>query len=284
MILVTGANGKSGRAVIRALCNKGKSVRAFAHRSEQVRQLKEIGAEDVVVGDMLDRTSLEKASQGISAVYHISPSANPMEATMGELAIEIAASAKVGRFVYHSVLHPHLRGLTHHQQKLLVEEKLYESGLPFTILQPGTYMQNLLAMWGAITKEKVLRAAYTVDSRLSMTDLEDIAEAAAIVLTEDGHLGATYELCGPEILTPVDMAKIISQQLGAEVRVESIPPDKWAANARTMGLTDHQIDTLSRMFKYYSRFGFVGNPNVLSWILKRPATDFSTFVKRMLSL
>lgn len=283
MILVTGANGKSGRAVIRALHSRGKSVRAFAHRPEQDRDLKEIGAEEVVVGDMLDRASAQKACQDISAVYHISPSANPMEAAMGELAIEIAASAKVGRFVYHSVLHPHLQGLTHHQQKLRVEEKLYESGLPFTILQPGTYMQNLLPMWGAITREKVLKATYTFESHLSMTDLEDIAEAAAIVLTKDGHLGATYELCGPENLTPVSMAKIISQQMGAEVRVETIPPDKWAANAHTLGLTDHQIDTLSRMFKYYSRFGFVGNPNVMSWILKRPATDFSTFVKRTLS-
>ena len=283
MILVTGANGKSGRAVIRALRKKGKSVRAFAHRPEQVRELKEIGASEVEVGDMVNIESMEKACQGISAIYHISPSANLMESAMGELVIEIAASAKVGHFVYHSVLHPHLRGLTHHQQKLRVEEKLYESGLPYTILQPGTYMQNLLPMWSTITREKVLRAAYTLDTHLSMTDLEDIAEAAAIVLTEDGHLGATYELCGPEILTPASMAKIISQQVGADVRVETIPPEKWAANAHTMGLTDHQIETLSRMFLYYSRFGFTGNPNVMNWILKRPATSFSSFVKRTLN-
>jgi uncharacterized protein YbjT (DUF2867 family) len=283
VILVTGANGKTGHAVIRALCNKGKSVRAFAHRPEQVRELKEIGAKEVLTGDMLDRSSVERAFQGISAVYHIAPSANPMESAMGEMAIESASSARVERFVYHSVLHPHLRGLSHHQQKLRVEEKLIESHLPFTILQPGTYMQNLLAMWGTIAKEKVLRVAYTVDTRLAMTDLEDIAEAAVQVLTEDGHLGASYELCGPEILTPVFMAKIISRQLGVEVRVETIPPEKWAANARPSGLTDFQVDTLSRMFKYYSQFGFVGNPNVLSWILKRQPTDFASFVKRTLS-
>jgi uncharacterized protein YbjT (DUF2867 family) len=283
VILVTGANGKSGRAVIRALCHQGKSVRAFAHRPEQVRELTEIGAKEVITGDMLNRATVEKAYRGVSAVYHICPSANPMETAMGELAIQVAASVGVERFVYHSVLHPHLQGLTHHQQKLRVEEKLYESGIQFTILQPGTYMQNLLPMWGAITKEKVLRAAYTVDTRLSMTDLEDIAQAAALVLTEEGHLGASYELCGPEILSPVDMAGIISKQLGLEVRVETTPAEKWAANARASGLTDYQAETLGRMFKYYSQFGFVGNPNVLSWILKRRPTDFSSFVKRTLS-
>jgi uncharacterized protein YbjT (DUF2867 family) len=283
MILVTGANGKTGRAVISALRKNGKPVRAFAHRPEQVRELKEIGAKEVITGDMLDRASVEKAFRGISAVYYIAPSANPMESAMGEMAIEVAASVKVDRFVYHSVLHPHLRGLTHHQQKLRVEEKLIESGLPFTTLQPGTYMQNLLAMWGAIIKEKMLIAPYSVDTRLAMTDLEDIAEAAAQVLTEDGHLGASYELCGPEILTPNDMARIISQQLGSNVRVETIPTEKWVANARASGLADYQVDTLTRMFKYYSQFGFVGNPNVLSWILKRRPTDFSSFVRRTLN-
>lgn len=232
---------------------------------------------------MLDRESVEKAFHGISAVYHIAPSANPMEAAMGQLTVEIAASQRIGRFVYHSVLHPHLRGLTHHQQKLRVEEKLYESGMPFTILQPGTYMQNLLPMWGAITREKVLRAAYTLDTHLSMTDLEDIAEAAVVVLTEEGHTGATYELCGPEILTPPEMARIISGQLGSDIRVETVPPEAWMAQVHALGMTDHQAEILGRMFKYYSQFGFMGNPNVMSWILKRPATSFSSFVKRTLN-
>jgi uncharacterized protein YbjT (DUF2867 family) len=283
MILVTGANGKTGRAVIRALHKKGADVRALAHRPEYVQPLKEIGAREVIVGDMLDRASVQKACADVTAVYHIPPSANPSESAMGEVMIEISAKLKVERFVFHSVLHPHLRGLIHHQEKLRVEENLYESGLPFTILQPGTYMQNLLPMWGAITKEKVLRAAYPPTSRLSMTDLDDIAEVAALVLTEDGHIDATYELAGPEVLTTAKMAQIISQQLGAEVKVETIPPDKWVAQVRSSGMTEHQIDTLSRMFKYYSQYGLVGNPNVMSWLLKRKATDFSSFVKRTLN-
>lgn len=283
MILVTGANGKSGRAVISALHKKGVDVRAFAHRPEYVKPLKEIGAQEVLVGDMLDRSSVQKACRDVTAVYHIPPSANPSESVMGEIMIEISVKLKADRFVFHSVLHPHLRGLTHHQEKLLVEEKLYESGLPFTILQPGTYMQNLLTMWEPITKEKVLRAAYPPTSRLSMTDLDNIAQVAVVVLTEDGHTGATYELCGPEILTPAKMARIISKQLGSEIRVETIPPDKWAAQVRSSGMTDHQIETLSRMFQYYSKYGFVGNPNVMAWLLKRKATDFSSFVKRTLN-
>ena len=81
--------------------------------------------------------------------------------------------------------------MTHHWNKLRVEETLFESGLSYTILQPASYMQNVLGGWQAIVEHGVYAAPYSVETRMSMVDLEDIAEATAVVLTEPGHLGAT---------------------------------------------------------------------------------------------
>ena len=82
--------------------------------------------------------------------------------------------------------------MPHHWKKLRVEEMLFESRLPYTILQPATYMQNLLAYWCKIHEEGIFQLPYSVETRLSMVDLNDVAQAAAIVLTEPGHVGATY--------------------------------------------------------------------------------------------
>jgi len=115
---------------------------------------------------------------------------------------------------------------------------------------------------------------------LSMVDLQDMAEAAAIVLTEPAHVGATYELAGPESLSQVEAAAILSRHLGRPVRAQAVPLDEWEHKARASGMNEYAISTLLLMFRYYDRFGLRGNPNVLTWLLHRPATAFSAFVER----
>ena len=195
MILVTGAGGKTGRTLIKAL-SKVESVCAFVHREEHVSILKSLGAEKVIVGDMHDEAAIRSAMQGVRSVYHICPNMNPDEVAIGKLVIDEARKAGVEHFVYHSVLHPQIEKMPHHWQKLRVEEMIFESGLPFTILQPAPYMQNLLAGWKSIVEDGVLRVPYSVNSKFSFVDLEDVAEAASIVLTEPNHINATYELAG----------------------------------------------------------------------------------------
>lgn len=86
MILVTGAAGQTGRAVIRALAAKDLPVRALVHRAEQAEQLRELGASEVVSGDMLSRSGMEKAAAGVNAVCFISSAENPAEYEMGRVA------------------------------------------------------------------------------------------------------------------------------------------------------------------------------------------------------
>jgi NAD(P)H dehydrogenase (quinone) len=276
MILVTGAAGKTGRAVIDALLVQGQKVRALVYRPIQ-----DLDVQGMIVGDMRSPAIINQALQGIRSVYFICPNMNPDEFEMGQLAIGAARSAGVEHFVYHSVLHPQTEAMPHHWQKLRVEEKLFESGLPYTVLQPAAYMQNILAYWSRIVADGVYPVPYAADTRLSLVDLQDVATVAAVVINQPAHYDATYELVGTRALAQTKVAQILSQQLQRAVQVEVVPLVVWRQEAEATGLGEYQLDTLVRMFQYYERFGFAGNPNVLSWLLGRPPTTLTQFVQRV---
>jgi uncharacterized protein YbjT (DUF2867 family) len=280
MILITGAAGKTGRAVIQALSILGTSVRAYVRREEQIPILKALGTDDIWVGDFLNSQTVAQSLQGIQAVYHICPNVSPYEFRIGQLIISAAQSSGVERFVFHSVMHPQTESMPHHWQKLRVEEFLFESGLPFTILQPTAYMQNLLAHWDRIINQGIYPVPYSKEARSCLVDLEDVAEVAAKVLTEPGHIGATYELVGSRALSQTDVAHILSDGLKRAVDVQEISIDVWEAGVREAGMGEYQIATLKKMFAYYDRFGFQGNSNVLAWLLGRPPTSLPEFIQR----
>jgi uncharacterized protein YbjT (DUF2867 family) len=280
MILVTGAAGKTGQAVIRALAQRKRPVRALVFRPQQTRVVTELGVSEAVTGDMRDRTVLGRAMQNVRAVYHICPNMSPDEVSIARAIITAASSAGVEQFIYHSVLHPQTEDMPHHWLKLRVEEQLFQSGLAYTILQPAAYMQNVLAHWDRIVECGLYPVPYPAATRLSMVDLQDVAAAAAIVLTEPGHVGATYELCGPGVLSQTETAGILSQQLGRDVVAREVPLFEWERQARDSGLGDYQVATLIKMFRYYERHGFWGNPRVLGWLLGRPPTSFAAFLER----
>ncbi|MBI4761492.1 MAG: SDR family oxidoreductase [Chloroflexota bacterium] len=280
MILITGAAGKTGQAIIRALRKRGEALRAVARRPEQADALKALGVEEVIVGDLLDGPEMKRAVQGARAVYHIAPNVNPHEVAIGRNVIAAAKSAQVERFVFHSVLHPQVEAMPHHWQKMRVEELLFESGLPFTILQPTAYMQNILAYWQSIREQGVYAVPYPPQTRLSLVDLEDVAEAAALVLTEGGWLGATLELVGTAPLSQTDLAEILSRRLNRPVRAAAVPLETWEQNARSSGMGEYQITALMQMFRYYARHGLIGSPSVLKCLLRRPPASFEDFIER----
>ncbi len=280
MILVTGAAGKTGRAVIRALVARSARVCGLVHRTEQVRVLEDLGAHQVVVGDMRDRPAMDRAAHGVRAVYHICPNMSPEEREIGERVLAAASSSGIERFVYHSVLHPQVEAMPHHWQKMRVEEAIFESGLPYTILQPCAYMQNVAAYREQILRDGVYGVPYSVEARLSLVDLEDVAEAAAAVLTEPGHEGATYELCGPDALSAVEIAAEIGKAVARSVRAQGVSRESWCQRAQTAGLADQAASMLVSMFAYYDRHGLCGNSRVLGWLLGRPPATFAQYLAR----
>jgi NAD(P)H dehydrogenase (quinone) len=278
MILILGASGKTGKSLVSALWNV-ENVCAFVHREEQVPVLKSLGVDNVVVGDLYDRDAIHTAMRGVRAVYHICPNMSRNEVAIGRLMIGEAQEAGVQHFVYHSVLHPQTEKMNHHWQKLRVEEMLFESGLSFTILQPAPYMQNLLAGWQSIVDEGVLHVPYSVHSKFSFVDLEDVAEAAKIVLTEPDHKNAVYELVGTPPTSHVEVVEIFEQVLKRNVRAEKEEIGDWRLRAK--GMSEYAVEHLVKMFEYYDRWGLVGNSNVLRWLLNREPTSFELFIDRI---
>ena len=142
MILVTAANGRTGRSVVRAIARNGIRVRAV-DINPAVEQLRDIGAAETLVGDLLDPTERRRAVDGVRSVIHIGPPMHPREAEIGHAVVSAARDAGVEHFVQFSVTHPQLEPLLNHQAKLAVERVVLLSRMPFTILQPMHYMQNI---------------------------------------------------------------------------------------------------------------------------------------------
>ena len=185
-------------------------------------------------------------------------------------------------FVFSSVLHAIITDLVQHEIKRDLEEYLISSGMEFTILQPANYMlrHRLLPAF----TEGVFRLSWALDRYQSMVDLGDVTEVAAAVLADSGHhAGATYELVAPGRCTAYDLAKIISAVAGREVVAEQIDADvflKAALGADSSTQFPYQARLLRAISKRYSSHDFVGNPNVLTWLLGREPTTFEQFTQR----
>jgi NAD(P)H dehydrogenase (quinone) len=280
MILVTGAGGKTGKAVIKALLLRGAPVRAFVRSTAHEAALKTIGVHEVVTGTMDDVHALSRAVRGTDAIYHICPNMSPHEIAFAKTVVGAATDLGVARLVYHSVLHPQIEAMPHHWNKLRAEEMLFSSGLDVTVLQPTAYMQNSLAEWDRMVGDGIYRVPYPVETRLSLVDLDDVAEAAALVLTNGGHSAATYELAGTPPLSQTAIAEDFGRALKRTIRAEAEPVESWDQRARSAGMGDYQRETLIKMFRAYARDGLRGNPNMLSWLLGRPPTSLASFAAR----
>jgi len=234
----------------------------------------------VIVGDLKDENAVRLALQDVRAVYHICPNMSPDEVPIGQMMIAAAADAEVEHFVYHSVLHPQTEKMLHHWQKMRVEEKLFESGIPYTILQPAPYMQNLLSSWKAVVEEGVLRVPYSIHSKFTFVDLADVSVVAAAVLANAKYRNAIFELAGTPPMSHVEVAEIFSRVLRRSVHAETEEIETWRRRAESGGLNEYAIANLVKMFDYYNHWGLVGNPTVLEWILGRAPTTLEGFVER----
>ncbi len=277
MILVTCATGTAGRAAVAA---RGAPVRAHLRNAAREGDLRCLGAREILLGDVADELVIRRALQGVRAVYLITPPLSNAERAIGARWIAAAKDAGVSRFVYHSVAHPQIRAMPHHWDKLTVEAALIDSGPAATILQPTSYMQNILRDRDRLMKFGELAAPLSVDMAMNIVDADDVGEAAARVLTEPGHEQATYELGGPESLTRAQMAEILTDCLGRPVRAVEVSMRVWLRRT-TVARTPFQRRRFAAMYRHYDAHGVPGNPNVLAMLLGRPPTDFRSCARRL---
>ena len=141
-------------------------------------------------------------------------------------------------------MHPLRRDVRHHSLKLDAEEMLIGAGIPYTILQPSRYMQHLVPIWPKVVNESIHAMPFSVDKRFNVVDLDDLAEACAIVAASSDHLYATYELAGPEALSQTDMAATISEVLGKSIKAHAIPLEELAEKARAAGANEDRVEQM----------------------------------------
>jgi NAD(P)H dehydrogenase (quinone) len=260
-VLVTGAAGKTGSAVLAALRDRGARsvglVRSPAHDAP--------AADSVVLGDQRDVDVLTRALAGVDAAYAIAPNLSPDEVAMALAMVEACRRAGVRRLVLHSVIHPQLSAMPHHADKGRAEEVVVESGLDWTILQPNAYLQNLT---GYVAGMRAGRYAppYRIDRGSALVDLWDVAEVAARVLIEDIGIHATFELSGPRACTPADVARAAADILGQPVQVERTDPAAFVAGS---DLDPERRQRLLAMLHHYDRYGSPGDDTVLRMLLGR---------------
>jgi uncharacterized protein YbjT (DUF2867 family) len=269
VIVVTAAGGPTGTAVAGALRARGRAVRALVATDRRRPELAGLGAE-VRTADLRAPGSVEPLLAGAEALYLIWPNFGPGEAAGAAALFAAARRAGVRRVVYHSVLRPQARAMPHHAAKDAAEEALDTSGLSWRVLQPCAYAENLDGQLAAAAATGRFRASWGLRQAQSLVSLRDVAEAAAVLLTEEGLDGGTFEAAGPEPLTAPGIAARIGAWLCREVRAEDAPPegpvpppDRYAEHCAR------------RMFDHYRAHGFTGSPRVLEALLGRPARTYA---------
>jgi NAD(P)H dehydrogenase (quinone) len=262
LVLVTGAGGKTGRAVMAALLARGARVRALVRDPDRVADLDV----EVAVGDQRSSPDLMAALAGVDAVEAIAPNVHPDEVAMGRAIVTACRHAGVDRLVFHSVIHPQLTAMPHHVDKGRVEELVIDSPLAWTILQPNAYLQNVLGQLAGL-REGRYEVPYAPERALAMVDLDDVAEVAAAALVDGLGVHATFELSGPEPVTGHRVAAVASEVLDVEVVATGEDPDVWARAQD--GLDPVTRDRLHAMFTHYDRHGSPGDDTVLRALLGR---------------
>ncbi len=261
MIVVTAAGGQTGTAVVRALRARDLPVRAVVGRRGPRPQLESLGAE-VVVAELTQPAAWADVLAGAGALYLIWPNFDPDEAEGATALFGEARRAGVGRVVYHSVLRPQARAMPHHGAKDRAEQALDTAGVAWRVLQPCAYAQNLDEEVRRAADTGVLRSRWGLRTAQSLVDLADVAEAAAVLLTEDGLDGGTFEVAGPEPLTAPRLAELVGAAAGRDVVADDVVPAGEVP-------VSYPARCARLMLDHYRSHGFTGSPRVATALLGR---------------
>ncbi len=257
--LAFGASGKFAGAIVRALAARGALVRGFVKSVEDAETACANGADEIAMGDLADRDSIDRALLGVARVFYIAPAFLENEGKIGRDVVEACVAAGVERFVFSSVIHPVLSEPSNHAAKAPVEEAVIDSGMDYTLLHPALYFQNYAQSWPKVVETGTFAEPWSCDTRFSRVDFRDVADVAAMALTEDRLLNGTFELCSDGWLDRQAVAALMSEAVGRPVNAARADPATLGKEAAAM----------RPMFEHYDRVGLRGNGLTLRAILDR---------------
>lgn len=274
MILVTGSTGNVGSQLIPALRGAGEQVRALVHDESKGQPLRDVGAE-VVVGDMERPETLGKAVAGVDKVYLITPGGQT-GATQARSLIEAVKS--VGRLPIVRLAafgSSKSRIIQQHEE---IEKLLEASGLPYTLIKPTFFMQNMMMAAQTVASDGMVYMPFK-NGRLGMIDVRDVVDVAFKVLTSAGHDGKTYVLTGPASISLHDVADGLTKALGKQVTYVDVPPEAAREAIVGMGMPEWDADGYIELFEGFSEgFADMTTPHV-EQLTGHPARSFETFAR-----
>lgn len=275
-ILVAGGTGHVGAAVVQELQKRKADIRQLVRKEGTPTPA---GAE-VAIGDLLDPISVQKAMEGVDKLYLLN-AVLPDELTQGLIAYDLAKKLKLSHVVYHSVFRvEYFKDVPHFASKLAIESALREFDVPFTVLRPNYFSQNDASLEDPLTKAGIYPMPLG-DVGVSVVDVRDIAEAAAIVLTSGEHNGKTYNVNGPEVVSGAKAASIWGEVLGKEIRYTGHNMDAFEEQMRKKAPSWSAFD-FRMMFEGYLQRGFVaedGDVEKLTKLLGHAPRRYEDFAK-----
>jgi uncharacterized protein YbjT (DUF2867 family) len=286
-ILVTGATGKTGRAVVAQLLEKGFPVRAIVRtRDARSQRLERLGAE-TIVANLFDLDQMLEAMRGMVRAYYCPPSSPYMvqgTATFITAARESKLEAIVGLSQWlASPNHPSLET----RQLWLIEQMF--SALPdiaYVKLNPGYFADNYLRLINFASLLGIF-PVFTGSSRNAPPSNEDIARVAvALLMDPDRHAGKSYRPTGPKLISAYDMLEIIRKVLGHPVLAVHLPWWMFERAARLQGVAAFELSGFRYYMEDHKQGAFeLGAPNtVVEELTGQPAEDFETTVRRYAAL
>lgn len=274
--LVLGATGTVGSNVVRELLARRHQVRILTRNPDKASSL---GANlEVVTGDLLDLATLSTIFRSMDGAFLLN-AVGQTESHEGLMAVSAAMTAGLKRLVYMSVHHADAGAyLPHFGSKIGIEAAIQVSGISSTILRPNNFFQNDTWFRDPMIQYGVYPQPLG-DMGVSRVDIRDIAEAAAIALTEAGHGGKTYNLVGPEPLTGAKTAAIWSDKLGRKVIYGGNDLDAWEKQALQM-LPASIVYDLKLMYALFQKNGLIGSDQdiaTMSRLLGHAPRNFDDF-------
>ena len=271
-LLFLGAPGLIGNHVITALIKAGCTVLAGSRRGLSVG-----GAPGVVV-DLRDPESLARAMRGMATVGLVIPDVNDME-SLGLNAVAAAKAASVRRLLWFSSFGAKADNQARFSSRHpAIDEAVRASGIPYTILRPNFFMQDFTAFYG-----ETIRTTGTIflplgDARVSHLDLRDLAEAALVALTNDRHLGKSYDMSGPEALHTAEVAEQIGSAIGRKIRYQPISVTAMEASLREAGMEPWFAEGLAELYGWIRDSGLGSEvTDAVEQLIGRKAIPFQQF-------
>ena len=277
MILITGATGNNGRELVRQLVAAEQRVRALVRNPAKAADLKGTNVE-LAVGDFDQPETFDAALRGVDKAFLLTPVAEHFVEWQSAF-IKAAQRAEVKHLVKFSGMGAdsgakvellHLHGET--------DNLLRNSGVPFTILQPNSFHQNILSSADTI---KTQRAFYwpLKKAAQSTVDIRDINAVAARVFTSPSHEGKAYVITGPEALTFQQAAEKLSAVLGREIQYVDVPLSAAEDAMRKSGMPEWNVRALSELLGYFASGAAATVTDTVPALLGRPALSFEQFVQ-----